>query len=793
MEVALTKATEAAQASEQRVHELEATVERTDSERVEDQQRLSELHEALTKEREALKNGMQERKELQKQNRTLRHENANVKRQLGQTESERSLAQVEKAHLIEVQRALQESIAKKTEEKDELTVKCTELEDQLRDVRAAHAVASLDAETLRVETVKLARQLEDSQGRESQSREKCSELERQVESNRQLLVTERQTTEVLRRKAADLSESNQRLVEQLKVEQEQKEQAVVRSSALSAQSKSTGMTMKQLETQLEQAKGRLSERTKQLTEAQLQLDQLKEMSNHLNQENESLTNEKHRTGRKVLELERKLKEQQNEHVAMRTQLTGDIQRTIDQLGTEKQSLADAVSISEAKLQETQEQLAEQQQLISSLQDEVRKSRRQTAGIESDVYDLQRQKAECEATILGLQLQNKDQNELLTQLREERKLLKDEIETLEQQIEADKLQLETDFNAQFESLRVRYQDEQSQSFTMDQQNRDKLRILESEKHEFERELRTVKAQLTQVTLDLRATAERQVSLTTQRDELLRENQEVKTNLVGQIQSFNQLEVQVKKLQKSRAKLLRKVRMLTAQNDALGNSQTELYAAQKRLEQSEIENRQLQGRLESFSEVNSNLSLEVTQTRNARDKTAQEFNEITETVRQIYTLLRPSSSQIFETGLGISGQFLKELSTLRDLLLSSHTDIESLIQERSRLISEVAELKLKGERVAKLEEDLRRELASTIAGKATVENEVRSLSELTAQYHQERQKLNDAISTLRGALSLTKEKLKASEGDKERLKGDHLQLKILLEQIRDTHNLSIQIPE
>jgi chromosome segregation ATPase len=672
-------------------------------------------------------------------------------------------------------------------------MKCTELEDQLREVRAAQAVALSDAESFHTENVKLTKQLEDSQGRELQNREKCSELERQMEANRQLLVTERQTTEVLRRKVADLTESNQHLIEQLRVEQEQKEQAVVRSSALSAQSKSAGMSMKQLETQLDQTKSRLSEKTKQLTEAQLQLDQLKEMSNHLNQENESLTNEKHRLGKKVLELERKLKELQNEHTALQTQMTTEIQRTIDQLANEKHSLTETISISTAKLQEAQEQLTEQQQLISSLQDETRKSRRLTTGIEAEVYNLQRQKAECEATILGLQLQNKDQNELLTQLREERKLLKDEIETLEQKIEAEKLQLETNFNAQFESLRTRYQDEQSQSFTVDQQNRDKLRILESEKHEFERELRSTKTQLAQVSLDLKAAAERQKTLNTQKDELMRENHELKANLVTQIQSFGQLEVQVKKLQKSRGKLLRKVRMLAVQNDALGNCQTELYAIQKRLEQSQIENRQLQGRIESFSELNSNLTVEVTETRNARDKTAQEFNEITETVRQIHKLLRPSQSEISEAGLGVSGQFLKELSTLRDLLIGSHTDIESLIQERSRLISEVAEMKLMGQRVAKIEDELRRELASALAGKAALENEVRSLSELTAQYNQERQKLNDAISTLRSALALTKEKLKTSERDKEQLKADHLQLKLLLEQIRDTHNLSIQSPE
>jgi chromosome segregation ATPase len=237
----------------------------------------------------------------------------------------------------------------------------------------------------------------------------------------------------------------------------------------------------------------------------------------------------------------------------------------------------------------------------------------------------------------------------------------------------------------------------------------------------------------------------------------------------------------------------VRSLSTQNDSLTGYQTELLATQKRLEQSEIDVKNLQIQVELISQLNTNLTQEVAETQTARDRTAKEFEEIAKTVRQIHKLLRPANADQVDVSMELSGQFLKELSTLRDLLLGSHSDIESLVQQRTQLLEDVTELKRSALLRSRAEEETRTELATMKGNNQALEREVRSLSELTVGYNKERQKLSDAINRLRSALHLTKNSLTASEQEKQKLKEGAVQLKILLEHIIDVHHLSIVIPE
>jgi mRNA-degrading endonuclease HigB of HigAB toxin-antitoxin module len=72
-------------------------------------------------------------------------------------------------------------------------------------------------------------------------------------------------------------------------------------------------------------------------------------------------------------------------------------------------------------------------------------------------------------------------------------------------------------------------------------------------------------------------------------------------------------------------------------------------------------------------------------------------------------------------------------------------------------------------------------------------LRTLADATEKYADERKTLNDAIAKLRKALHMTKESLKSSESEKQKLKDEKLVMRILLEHVRDVHNLSITIPE
>jgi chromosome segregation ATPase len=256
---------------QKRNQELESSLKELKRECDSDQKSLAELHELLLKERGQLRLGIQERKEIQRKNKAMRQELAQHKRELSQVKSELSLSQAENSQLTELVNDFQSKFSESAQGQAEYSRRYLEVTDKLREEKASHAVLAADLESSRSELLKLQTQIDDLKLSKSQAHTKSSELTRELKATKHSLAKEFQALEGLKQKVADLTETNQQITEQLQVEQEQKEQAVVRCTSLGSEVNSLRLRLEQLGGEHSDAKSQLSERTRLLTESQHQV------------------------------------------------------------------------------------------------------------------------------------------------------------------------------------------------------------------------------------------------------------------------------------------------------------------------------------------------------------------------------------------------------------------------------------------------------------------------------------------------------------------------------------------
>ena len=775
------------------LRDLQLDYERVCSEKQGDVKAIDELNESLKKERENMKTAMLERKEARKKNKLLRKDVLDLKGKVSALESELSLAKAENSHLTDLCSERQAMVAKLSQEKADINVKYNQCAEELRDEKAAHSLLASENDSLRTENSNLARQMGDMKLSEKSLKERLQSLEDQAEELKQKAITAEQESEGLRNEIADVMNSYQQAKDQLLEERDHKEKAIIKCHGLTANSQATLDSMKQLDAQLLQAQEQLSDKSKALTEAQLQVEQLRDMNEHLNQENEALANDKARQFSKLQELEQQLKEELEEKDGLRQQLTDEIQGTLDQLRIEKDAMTERTEVAEAKLKEAQEHISELQEVINGLQEESQLVERKANDAENRIFSLQRTISEHEASIKALQLQNQDQAEALSQLRDEKKILKDQADTLEQRHVLDRLEQESVFNSNLEAMKAKFTSEQDESLAHNQQQKDQIKSLEQEKNELLKENRQIKRQAALLAAKYKSLSERADNLDAQKEELLKENRDLKANLITHVQSFGQLDEQNKKLTKEKTKLLDKIQTLAVENEELGEGQTDMLAMRSKLNQTQNEMRQLEMKLATVTDLNESLKREVAAAESAREQAAKEFEDITETIKQIHGLLRPSSdSEAAMNTAAMSERLMNELSVLRAFLISSQSDIETLIRERDSLLGEVNGLKASAKKLAKAQKEGKNELALAIKKQEHAERELRLLKENKDKYNQERANLYDGIEKLRTALQMTKESLQASEAEKNKLKDDKMKLRILLEHVRDIHNVEIAIP-
>ena len=783
LQVANQTATDQLKLQQNQLKDLNLSYEKVSAEKQADLQTIEELNEALKNERDNMRDAVQERKELRKKNKALRAGLMELKNRLSTSESALSLANAENSHLTDLVRDRESKLAELSQENAGLLVRYNRCSDDLRDEKTAHTMLANDNESLRGENSKLVRQFDDMKMREKTLKEKLKAMDFQIAEFKQKAANAEQEADGLRADMEAFRSTYQQAVGQLLEEREQKEKAIIKCNGLTANSQTATASLKSLDTQLTQTKAQLSEKAKALTEVQLQAEQLRDINEHLTQETEALTNEKLRLMKNVQELDKQLKNELHQKEILRAKVFNEIQATLDQLRVEKKALEEGMLATTAKLKDAEEHISELEDVINSLQDDAKLGQRKTNEAENKVYDMQRQMSQLETSMQALQIQNKDQLKMLAQLREDKKELKAQVQSLEQKNVMDRIQQESISSSNLDTLRSKFTSEQNAFIEMDKQQKERIKNLELENGKLHKETRKIKRQAAILVTKYQSLSERTDSLVAQKQELIQENQALRASIVEQSQSYGQLDRQNKKLNKEKTKLLDRIHALYIENEELEEGQSELFNSRARLTQKQSDVLQMELKLAAITDLNRNLRNEVAAAKVANEQSSKDYVEITKTISEIHDLLRPSDDVVCDDGT---------TAALLSSLLGSKNDIESLLQQRDLLLREVDDFKQATSRLLKAQSDGKNDLVQVLGKHELAEHELQLLRENKEKYDQW-EGYSDGIEKMQAALQSSNATLKTLEDENSKLRDEKRKLKLLLEHVRDVHNLDVTIPE
>ena len=133
-----------------------------------------------------------------------------------------------------------------------------------------------------------------------------------------------------------------------------------------------------------------------------------------------------------------------------------------------------------------------------------------------------------------------------------------------------------------------------------------------------------------------------------------------------------------------------------------------------------------------------------------------------------------------------------AALLSSLLGSKNDIESLLQQRDLLLREVDDFKQATSRLLKAQSDGKNDLVQVLGKHELAEHELQLLRENKEKYDQW-EGYSDGIEKMQAALQSSNATLKTLEDENSKLRDEKRKLKLLLEHVRDVHNLDVTIPE
>lgn len=774
--------------------DMQQAIDRLTSEKESDTQTIESLRSVLKKEREHFKTSITERKTLQEENQHMRQELSNFKREHAQMESKLSLNACESQHMKEAYSQSQAKLSQLIDQHKSLEQNYNNVSQELQEEKSARAIALVEVESLRQENTENRKLINAYSEKEENLRNELVALEGELSLVRESLTAVTNERDVLANDYYSLKNSLSDKQSILLSERQEKEKAIVKTSKLTTKVKTTENVLKNTEQRLREVKDQLSEKTKLLSECQLQLEQLKDMNEQLNSENETLSNSKQLLAKRLQETERQLKDELDVQSEARALVRTEIEQKYDSLLNDKNALIERSAQLETQLKEDAEHILELQEQIQTMKEEAKENQESLSKSLNQVYDYQRQISENEATIQSLKLKNHDQGQLLTQLRDEKKVLKSHVDTSEKKAVAERMQFESMYNTELENMQQKYKNEQIQMQQTIQEQIEKIKAIDQEKSAIFTENRTLRRKAFAIAQKLKNLQQNLETISQQRDQLVEENKSLKTNLVTQVQAFTQLQKQDKKLNKERNKLIEQINSLTTELEATTQERDTMYASTVSMKDAQAQLQAMEARMASMSALNDELQQELLSTKQMRDQTAQEFDDIQGAIQHIHGLLRPGEPlEIDNHSTIFNDQIMKELSVLRDLLISSQNDIESLIQQRDRLTSSVNELKKMNEKLQKTQQKTAEDLAISLSQQEKLSYELQILKDTNEHYDQERVNLNSGLTKLRNALQITKESLSKSESEKQQLKEEKLQLKMRLEQIIDENSLQIDVSE
>jgi chromosome segregation ATPase len=151
-----------------------------------------------------------------------------------------------------------------------------------------------------------------------------------------------------------------------------------------------------------------------------------------------------------------------------------------------------------------------------------------------------------------------------------------------------------------------------------------------------------------------------------------------------------------------------------------------------------------------------------------KCTAKTGDIFRVLREMRTAIHPEAEIGEEEdgqALDFSNRLIQELTTLRELFMSSYNDIKSLLNERTKLQAMVTELEKMNE---ELHTKIKRSQATLLQRIEDLEEANRALQSANDMGEETRSKLSSANDSLRQTLQLMKNRLQESEEENRNLK-------------------------
>ena len=629
------------------IKELQSKVDLMTKDKEDNKKLIEELQESLKKESESLRKRVQEQQEIQNNYQTTKNEYMELKKKMSKYDTFSSMSKTEKDFMQKQLKEKQEMINESNITIQRLQNERDTILSQLRTAQSTSSLYEQENEKQKSLNNKLKSEITQSKTAIKSFQNKIDFFEKQNSSLEEANQHLSQKIEKLNTTIDDLTQQSNLLRQKIIYERSEKEKYVQTIHEYENEIEITSNALKNTEKQLESTKNQLSVQLTTINDLNIQITQLKSINDHINHENDILTNDKNHLMSKINNFESQngsnnIKEDAGEKHS-------NLDDQINKLTNSNRTLSDMLAEAEMNYKETKIENSKLKEMIDKLQNEIGISHEGITSLNNKIYDFQRQISELKASDQSKEIQNNEQNVILSQLKNENKVLREQNSILEDKINSDKLQLETNYLNNLEALKQKHKEEIAQRNIEDSTQKEKILGLSQDIAKKRQEIINLETTLNTYSMRMKTLETQLESSNKHKEELINENSNLKAELLGNIQKCNHLDKLNKKINKDRNKLIDKITSLSTENDRLSTLKNDCYAANVKLEQSESMIRQLQSQVITLSSLNESLSIEVAEAQKSRYDATNEFQRMTQTMQNIHSLLSKndlSTSDVLE---------------------------------------------------------------------------------------------------------------------------------------------------
>lgn len=667
--------------------DFELIQSRFESEKKTDQQIITELQNSLNKETDSMKTLIQERKEIQEENQKLKIKFSELNEINSKLKTDFSMIKTEKERLDDMIKEKEESLSALTDSNQDLQSSLTFSNEQIRAFKSTANSMSIEFDSIKKEKENLQRELELSKSSIKSLNHKIENYEKQNHALMQKYQAASKEIESLKINLNGLQKSSNEIREKLFHEEQQREKSFITQKNFENQIKKLSSNLKNSEKQLLLNKKQLSMKSNSLVDLQIQNEKLKSLNEHVENENEALQKERERLNGKINEYEKRLKNENDDQNELNSKLKENQEEKVKKIESLNSELNRKLEENETELKNTKSQLFELKEIVNSLQNKLNEKQEKNSSLETQLFELQRELSDKETTEKSHLAQNEEFCQLFNEIKEENKLLRDQVSVLEDRNKADKLQLENSYLNSIEKLKEKHKNELDTMKNSDSLQKEKIKNLEKQLNDRKSGILKLETQLTTFSQELKCKKCQLKDANKQKKELLDENTNLKASLISKTNQLKKFDHSFQKFNEEKSELLAKINELTTENDELSEIQKKYFNAAAQLNHSESEIRQLKSQVDVLTRLNESLSIEVAETQKTRELASQEFTKMNETVQNIHSFLADDSSKFGLNDMNsnfVNGNFLNELN-------ETVGDFDDLKIKKSELISQIDTLK------------------------------------------------------------------------------------------------------